>query len=303
MTATTDLNLLRAFVAVAETSSFSIAARRLSVPKSSVSRAVKRLEDELGTRLVHRTTRSVALSTAGEALYARVAARLKELEQAVHDLPEREEEPSGELRVTAAVDFGGYVLADVIARFTARWPAVRVDMHLSNELVDLVAQGFDVAFRISGKRLADSSLHAQKIGALTSALYASPTYLAKRGAPRAPKDLAEHDCVLFRGHTELALSDEDGKTVKATTKGRVNADDLNFVHQAVRAGAGVAMLPTFLVEVDVATGALVRVLPKWAARTSDVYVVHPGGAKPAKKVVAFRDFARAQLAARGVVAG
>jgi DNA-binding transcriptional LysR family regulator len=298
---TTDLNLLRAFVAVAETSSFSAAAKRLDVPKSSVSRAVKRLEEELGARLVHRTTRSVALSTAGEGLYARVSVRLRDLEQALGDLPEREEEPSGELRVTAAVDFGSVVLADVVAKFVARYPAVRVDMHLSNGLVDLVAEGFDVAFRISMKRLADSSLHAQKLAPLAIGLYASPTYLARRGAPRAPKDLDDHDWVTFRGRREVALASTDGRgTAKATSQGPVNADDMSFVHMAVRAGAGIGMMPTFLVEADVATGALVRVLPKWNAPVGDLYVVHPGGARPPKKVVAFRDFVRAQLVARGV---
>lgn len=300
MNGTTDLNLLRAFVAVAETASFSKAAGRMDAPKSTVSRAVKKLEEELGVRLLHRTTRSVALSTAGEAFYERVAPRLRDLEGALVDLPEQDEEPTGELRVTASVDFGSVVLADVAAKFVARHPGVRIDMHLSNAFVDLVAEGFDLAFRISGKRLQDSSLHARRVAPLPLQLFASPGYLAKRGAPRTPADLDDHEWIEFGVSRAPLLLAGPGRTVKVQRRGRVRGDDMSFVREAVRAGAGVGMLPLFLVEHDVAAGALVRVLPKWTVAGGDLWIVHPGGARPPKKLVAFRDFAVDALAARGI---
>lgn len=297
MTATIDLNLLRAFVAVAETSSFSLAAARIGLPKSSVSRAIQRLEESLGVTLLHRTTRTVALSTSGEALYARTAPRLRDLELTLADLPDLEEQPSGELKVTASVDFGATVLADIIARFVARHPAIHVDMRISNELVDLVAEGIDVAFRISMRRLADSALQARKLGPMRMQLFAAPTYLAKRGTPRTPADLDAHDWVAFGSSRTVQLASA-GATAKVGVHGRVRGDDMSFVRDAVRAGAGVAVLPTFLVEDDVTAGAIVRVLPKWDTPSGDLWLVVPGRAVP-RKVAAFRDFAIEALAARG----
>lgn len=300
---TVDLNLLRAFVAVAETSSFSLAAERLALPKSSVSRGVRRLEEHLGVTLVHRTTRRVALSTAGEALYERVSGRLHELEGALLELPELTEEPSGLLRITASIDFGATVLADLVTRFVGRFPKVRVELHLSNELVDLVAEGFDVAFRISRRRLKDSSLQAKKLAPLTMQLFAAPSYLEAHGTPRSPSDLDAHHWVGFTPASEVRLTGP-GADVKVAVHSRVTGDDMSFVRAAVRAGAGIGVLPTFLVEEDVDKGALVRVLPRWNTPSGDLWLVHPssraGKAGLPRKLLAFRDFAQEALAARGL---
>lgn len=144
---TIDLNLIRAFVAVHEAGSFSGAAARLGVPRSTVSRAVASLEGSLGVRLFHRTTRKVSTSTAGLELYERSAAPLGALEASLADLPEREEVPSGTLRVTTIADLGAAVVAEAVARFTARYPSVQVAVYLGSEMVDLVRGGFDLAMR------------------------------------------------------------------------------------------------------------------------------------------------------------
>src|SRR5512133_2422779 len=138
---TMDLNGLTLFEAVARTASFS-AAKELGLPKSTVSRGVARLEAEVGAQLLFRTTRQVALSEAGTALYDRIAPLLRSVKSAIGELPEREEEPSGTLRVTAPVDLGVLFLADVVTRYTARYPSVSVDLHLTGRVVDLVGEGF-----------------------------------------------------------------------------------------------------------------------------------------------------------------
>ncbi|WNG38824.1 LysR family transcriptional regulator [Archangium violaceum] len=279
-----DLNLLGLFVAVAETGSFSEAARKLGLPKSSVSRGVASLEASVGAQLLHRTTRHVSLSTAGAALYERAAPLLASLREAVGTLPEREEAPSGKLRITAPNDMGATFLPEVIARFTARYPSVSVDCRLTNLNVDLVAEGFDLALRASGAKLADSSLMVRRLGAIDVQLFASPTYLARRGTPRTPEDLAHHDFVAFRGLkylSELGLSEKNA---------RVLADDMLFMRETVKAGVGIASLPTFLAQADVTSGQLVRVLPRYTQRSTTFVLLYPRTQHVPRKVSAFRDF-------------
>jgi DNA-binding transcriptional LysR family regulator len=284
-----DLNHLPLLIAVADSGSFSEAARRLRLPKSSVSRAISALEADMGVRLLNRTTRHVSLSTAGEALYRRVAPALTTIQSSVTEVPERDEVPSGELRVTAAVDVGAAVLAEIVQRFTARYPQVRVDVRLSNRIVDIVKEGFDVALRIARDRLADSSFVAKKAGAVELRLYAAPSYIAKAGSPRSPNELSTHDFVLFRGARTLRL-EGTGRSHKLEVTGRIAGDEMFFVRDTVRAGAGIAALPTFLGEADVVSGALVRVLPHWTLRAGSLWLVYPSAKHVPKKVVAFRDF-------------
>ena len=284
-----DLNLLPIFVAVAETSSFSAAAKKLAIPKSSISRGVQHLEDALGVRLFHRTTRSVSLSTAGTALLERSAQLLAQLQSAVSDLPELQESPSGQLRVTAPVDFGSTLLAEIIARFSALYPAVGIDVRLDNAVMDLAAAGVDIAFRIATRPLKDSALVGQKVGPVGVQLYAAPSYLARRGTPHAPGDLVGHDWILYRGTEELRLVGPD-KTATIEPKGRVVCDDMFFMREAVRAGGGIGLLPTFIAASDIAAGTLVCALPKWSLPAGTLWIITPGGRHPPRKVAVFRDF-------------
>lgn len=297
---TPDLNDLVAFAAVAETRSFSAAARRLELPKSTVSRAIARLEDALDVQLVHRTTRSVALSTAGTALYEKIAVPLASLRQSVGELPADEEQLSGSIRITAPPDFGTAVLADVVQRFTTLHPHVEVDLRLTNELVDLVAEGIDVALRFSTQRLRDSSLHARRLCPSVLQLFASPAYLARRGVPRAPRDLADHEWVRFRGTATFRLEGPDGH-VDVVPRGRLVSNDMLYIRSALLNDAGVAALPTFLCDADAAAGRLVRVLPRWATQSSSLWLVRPGGRNAPPKVAAFVDLVIEELRARGLL--
>jgi DNA-binding transcriptional LysR family regulator len=201
------------------------------------------------------------------------------------------------VRIASSVDFGSVVLADVVTRFVARYPSVDVDLRLSNSLVDLVAEGFDAAVRMAGRALADSSLLARRLAPLAQNLFAAPEYLARRGTPKAPKDLEDADWVLRPGAGAVKLDGPDG-VARVEPRGRIVCDDMSFIHQAVRAGAGFGVLPGFLADADCAAGRLVRVLPKWTIPAGHVWFVTPSARQVPRKVAAFRDFLVESLAGR-----
>ena len=294
-----NLDLLAVFEAVARTRSFSAAARELGIPKSSASRAVARLEAEIGVPLLFRTTRQVSPSADGAGLYDRVAPHLASLRAAVGALPGRAEAPAGTLRVTAPVDLGVLLLAEVVTRYAARYPAVTVDLHLTGRVVDLVAEGFDVALRVA-TRLADSGLVARRVAPIVLHLFASPLYVARRGAPRGEADLAGHDWVVFRSGPQRLRVAGPRQATSEHPRARVVCDDLLFARDAVRAGAGLALLPTFLAEPDVVAGTLVRVAPRYERLAGHLHVVTPSGRNVPAKVTAFRDLVVELLRARGV---
>jgi DNA-binding transcriptional LysR family regulator len=275
--ATMDLNLLSTFAAVHTAGSFSLAAEKLKVPRSTVSRAVAALENELDVQLFHRTTRSVSTTTTGQALYERVAPALMSLESSVSELPEREEAPSGVLKITAPVDLGSTLLAEAAARFVLRYPHARIETRITNETVDLVRESFDLAVRISGKPLRDSTLIVRRIGRITAHLYAAPSYLARKGTPREREDLeGNHDCVGFSRGKGMFFP-----------HARVVGDEMFFMREVIKAGAGIGALPSFLADADEVAGTLVRVIPKWVMSTSVVHLVQPPRKHVPRKTTAF----------------
>jgi DNA-binding transcriptional LysR family regulator len=280
-----DLNQYRAFAAVHETSSFTLAAKRLGVPRSTVSRAVYALEESLRVLLFQRTTRRVQSTTEGRSLYARVAPALSTLEAPLPQSAEPEE-PSGTLRISATADLATYLLAEAITRFTARYQKMKVEVDLSNALVDLYDGSFDLALRIRGGALKSSTLVARKVGTFLIQLYASPQYLAQRGAPRSPADLRDHELVGFRdapaGRSLPAL-------LSALPTPRIVADDMVFRRELIRNGGGLGVLPAFLAGADLAAGRLVQVLPRWSALAGNVFLVHSSRRLVPRKITAFRD--------------
>lgn len=282
MTTAIDLQLLVSFAAVAELSSFSKAAAKLGVAKGTVSRSISRLEALLEVELLHRTTHQVALSTAGAALYERTRGHLSALRSAVTDLPEREEAPSGLLRMTAPYDFGTIVLPAITAAFLRRFPAIRFDIHLSGEQIDLVKEGFDLAIRAATGQLKDSSLTARRIGQSTGGVYAAPSYLVRRGRPKLLGD-ERHAWVLHRAAARLfdaELSDVD-----------VLVDDFLMARELIRHGVGIGVLPTFAARAYVREGWLEEVtLSNLPDHTGDMTMLYPSSGQTSKKVAAFRDF-------------
>lgn len=292
---TPDLNLLPMFVAVAETWSMSAAARKLGIPKSSVSRGVAALEASLGVQLFHRSTRKVALTTAGTAFYEKVRPVVVTLRDITGGLPEQEAEPSGELRITSPMDMGLTFLAQLAAEFSARYPGIQLDIRPTNRIVDLVGEGFDAALRVAMK-LTDSTLVARRLSGLESAIYAAPTYLARRGVPRSFTDVASHDWVAFNQWKRLP------SPLVSPPSPRLVTDDLLFVHRAIREGLGLGLIPTFLARQDVTAGLLVRVLPTWTLKAGSLFFVHPPTEHVPRKVAAFRDFLIAFIEANPLMA-
>jgi DNA-binding transcriptional LysR family regulator len=290
-----DLNRAAIFVRVVDEAGFSAAARVLRLPKSSVSRAVALLEEELGARLLQRSTRKVHLTEAGTAFYDRASRGLAGVEEAAAAVADLQGSLRGRIRITAPVDAGVWLVAPVISRFVSLHPAVHVDALLTGRVVDLVAEGVDFALRAGALR--DASLVARKLGRTDLALYAAPAYLKRKGTPRLPADLTAHDCVLFRAERARAawnLHGPDGEeTVEVT--GPVNADDFSFLQRIVLAGVGIGLLPSFLCSDDRARGKLTRVLPQHTGRGGSFHLVYPSARYLPARAVAFRDFVLAAL--------
>lgn len=278
--------LVPAFVEVVRQGSFTAAARVLDLPKSTISRRVSRLEDELGSPLLVRTTRKLRLTEAGEAFFARVASAVEQVEEAARLVTEQQDAPRGLLRVTVPVDVEH--VGSLITRFAARYPELRVEVLATGRRVDLVGEGVDVAIRAGV--LADSGLVARKLAGVEFRLFASELYLSRAGEPRSVDELAEHECVLFRPHHGVAhwtlLCPEGEKRLEV--RGQIGADDLLFIRQAVIAGAGIGLLP-WHVFTD-AHPTVRRVLPEVATPYGGVHLVYPSVTHLPAKVRAFRDF-------------
>jgi len=278
-----DASLLVAFVEVADTTSFSGAARVLGTTTATVSRSIAKLEESVGSRLFHRTTRRVSLTTAGTALYERTAAHVRALTRAAKELPEHQSEPAGTLKLTAPYDLGATFLANVIARFMALHPKVQVHVELGSRTVDLAAEGFDVAIRADRGKHKDISLTARRLvprGELS--LYASPSYLAKRGSPRSVAS-PDHDW-LVAGPLLRAFD------FPATLTPRTVANDFLFLRGVAASGGGIATLPSFIAQPYVASGDLVRVLPALRATIGGLVMLYSSTRPLARKIAAFRDF-------------
>lgn len=286
-----DLNRVSAFVRVVVDGSFTAAAKSLGLPKSSISRSVAQLEQDLGVRLLHRTTRQLNLTDAGSAFYERVSRALGDIDEATSAASDNQAEMTGPVRITAPVDLGVWALAPIVARFVRRHPRIRVEVSLSGRVVDLVAEGFDLAVRAGPLR--DSSLIARRVGALQSVVYATPKYLARRGEPKTVEDLAKHACVLFRaqnGTSRWELARADGTTRSVDVTGPVATDDMSFVRKAVLAGSGIGILPSFLCERAVETGLLVRVLPEWALNGAVLHIAYPSARFVPQRVAMLREY-------------
>jgi DNA-binding transcriptional LysR family regulator len=300
MALTMDLDAISAFARVVSTGSFTAAARELGLPKSSISRTVARLEEQLGVRLLQRTTRRLHLTEAGQAYFSEIEPALRQLSDANRAATRLGKEPRGTIRVTAPVDLGALALADIIAAFVRKYPRIHVDLSLSPKHVDLIAEGFDLAVR-AASRMDDSSLVARKVGSTALGLYASADYLKRRGEPTTLAALREHDCILFRGKNGRSTWQLQGPQgpEEIEVKGPVNVDEMLFVREAVQAGIGIGRLPTFPLNDKCALGAQpVRVLPRYGVGGAGLYVVTSSLRNLPARVTLFRDALISELSAR-----
>ncbi|HTV23724.1 MAG TPA: LysR substrate-binding domain-containing protein [Polyangiaceae bacterium] len=286
-----DLNDLSTFVRVVERGSFAAVGRELSLPTSTVSRAIVRLEAQARVRLLQRTTRASQPTAEGRALYDEVAPALATLRAAGRAIEPSADAPTGRLRVSAPTDLAAGFLAPVLAEFAAKFPALDVELALTNAHSDLVAEGFDVALRATAL-LKESSLVARKLGVMEHRLYAAPSYIAQHGTPRSANELSRHSLVLFRARQRERTWTLLGATssTSVNVSGRLSGDDFSFVRAMVLAGAGIALMPMANASGDVDAGRLVRVLPALHAKGATLYLVYPSAKNVPARVRAFCEF-------------
>ena len=266
---------MQVFAGVVDAGSFVAAAEALGMSKAAVSRHVAELESRLGVRLLHRTTRKLSLTEEGEVFHVRCREVLAELDEAEAEITARTGNAVGVLKASAPVSFGLLQLAPLWAGFLAAHPLLELDLTLSDRIVDLVDEGFDVAVRIA--RLPSSSLVSRRISSTRLMLCASPQYLRKHGTPRTPADLAKHTVLAYSllsvGNT-WTFEGPDG-TASVTVRPRVHTNSGDTCRALALRHAGVILQPSFLVEADVEGGKLVELLPRYRTPELGIYAVYP----------------------------
>lgn len=268
-----DLNLLKSFLAVAEHGSFTQAARRLKQPKSRVSRAIQRLESELGLQLLQRTTRQTRLTEAGLNLFQQNQPLLRQLEQNLQHAAEAHCTLSGTLHLTAPEDFAQAVLRPLLEDFRTQYPEIRFALHLGNTYLDLIGQQLDLAFRIG--QLEDTSLMQRVLGQVRLILVAAPVYLARAGQPDALADLKRFELLRFVNDNPYTASSILPEEILPLSSSAFACNQFSLLYQLALNGQGIATLPDFYAREALASGQLVRVLPHWAGAPRNIHLLYP----------------------------
>lgn len=286
------LDDLTLFLRVLDLGSISAAARSLDLSVAVASQRLKRLERELGVRLLHRTTRRLHATPEGAALAEQGRPLVEDLEALTGGLRQSGAEIAGTLRVTASASFGRQYLSPLLPEFLALHPRVRLSINLTDQMLDLVSSGFDLAIRIGA--LDDSSLVARKLAANHRVLCASPDYLRRHGMPRTPQELVDHECVLLvgsQGRQDVwRFGDGSGGEIAVRVRGRVETNYGELVRDSAVAGVGIAVHSSWHVIEDLRAGRLVQVLPEYPLAESGIYAVMPQRRLVPPRVRAFVDF-------------
>jgi DNA-binding transcriptional LysR family regulator len=298
-----DTSALQIFVDVVRRGSFAAVARDRDVDPSIVSRAVKALEDELGSRLFQRTTRRLSLTEAGTVFFDRIAPAIEEIERARDSVAEATATPRGTLRVTTSVSFGERQLVPLLPRFTALYPELAIEVVLTEAVIDLVAERIDVAIRLG--QLADTSLVATRLFHTRYVVCASPDYLARHPPIRRPADLEAHECVLFPYwgfRTRWTFRDTGGTIEEVMVRGKLTVSTGISVEACVVAGMGVTILPDWLVAANLKQGKLSALLEDYESTATSFdaggWLLYPSRERMPLKVRVFADFLRRELHTR-----
>lgn len=276
---------MQAFVRVVDEGSFTKAARSLSMPKSTLSRHVAGLEDRLGVRLLHRTTRSLRPTDVGMAYYERCQRILTDVAEAEAAVASLQSTPRGLLRVTAGVTFGYAFMPNLIHSFMEQHPEVQVEVVLSDRFMDMIEEGFDCALRTGNLR--DSSLIARKLGSAQRVVAASPAYLKEHGVPQHPDELRDHQCLRYG--LERSGSSWTFTTGNVPVSGRFVANNADMLRSASIAGLGLSYMPRFMCSCAISEGKLVTVLDDFVPGGGGVFAVYPHNRHLSAKVRAFVD--------------
>ena len=295
------VDILKAFVATAQTGSFTAAADQLGTSNRLTSKYVAELEARLGVRLLQRTTRKVGLTPAGEDLLARAPALLDDIDDLLAEVAEGSRGFSGVIRVSAPVTFGEIYVAGMLGRFSQLHPDLNLDLRLNDQYVDLATDGIDVAFRIG--RTETMSVKTRKLGTLTVFAAAAPDYLARKGTPEHPKDLKDHDCIVDtnRRHSHSWGFSENGTDCSVSISGHLNVNSAQAACSLACAGHGVVYTPKFALREAIKDGRLVQLFPDIDGDTIPVSAVYLEGRTLPRKVRALIDFARDDIKQAGIL--
>ena len=293
-----DLNDLYYFAVVVDHGGFAAAERALGIPKSRLSRRISQLEGELGVRLLQRSTRRFAVTDVGQSVYRHAQSMLAEATAAREVVDRLSAEPRGVVKVSVPVGIAQQLMPKLLPEFLARYPEVRVQMHVSNRRVDLINEGFDIAIRVRTRFDDDGSLIMRSFGQIQELLVASPRYLDKAGRPAAPEDLVSHTSMTMGeddGRHRWELQGRDGEVRRIDLKPRVSGFDFPMLMDLAKQGLGITMLPETMCADAVRSGALEVVLPDWRLPQGVAHAVFASrrGMLPAVRV--FIDFLAERL--------
>ena len=286
-----DFEAWAVFASVVEHRSFSGAATALGVSKATVSKAISRLEARLGTTLFHRTSRRLTLTDSGQKLAERAQRILTEGQCAEEEALDAASAPAGLVRIAAPLTFGIRHLSPILAEFLTDNPGIRIDLRLSDAFVDIVGDGIDIAIRIA--ELPDSSLRARRLGPVTAHVIGAPGYFDKHGRPRHPADLATHACFTYANTANPDIwrfRKAGGEEAAVRVDGPIRTDNGDAILPALRAGLGVAILPGFIIDEELAAGRLEAVLTDWSTGSAALHLITPPGTLRPARVEALIEF-------------
>ena len=279
---------IRLFIRVVEAGSFSKAATDIGITQPTATKHIAELEERLGARLFHRSTRGVTPTEIGQLYYAKCRVIARELEEADNLAALLQSRLRGSLRVSSSVAFGRRVLVPHVLGFMRQHPEIQIDLSFDDRYVNLIEQGIDVAVRMG--RLADSSLGARYLGITPWVIVASPAYLEARGVPAAPQELAQHDALIYstvQGDERWHFTGGDGKALQVPVKGPMRSNNLSALLAAARADLGVAVLPWYVAFESVRAGAVRPLLTEWALPSQEIHAVYPSPRLVPTKVSGF----------------
>lgn len=290
------LTSMKVFARVAKHGSFAAAAKELGISRAMATKHVMHLENALGVRLLNRTTRKINLTEAGAAYLERCLQILEDIEETELAVTQLHSEPQGLLRISTPPFFGTFHLAPTIAAYLRQYPKVRVDLMVCGGLVDVVAEGLDLAIRLGEQP--DSSLIARRLASSPRVVCGSPDYFERHGKPRHPHDLRRHNCLInwgFEPHDNWKFTDIDGDTITVKVSGNLQANTADPLRLAAIHGLGLVVLPTYIVGQDLSKRRLEAVLQDYNLPPMDIYAVYPHRRHLSAKVRTFLDFLAERL--------
>jgi DNA-binding transcriptional LysR family regulator len=293
-----DLNDLYFFCLVVEQKSFTKAGQSIGITKSKISRRISDLESRLGVRLLHRSTRKLALTDIGQIFYQHCKAMVDEAQSAQEAAELVQRKPRGRIRVTCPTLFAQSTFADIITRFMQQYQEMSIVLNATDRSVDLIQEGFDVAIRFQANTFEDSTLVVRKLGLSFSSLIASPTYLNHHGNPQTPQDLVNYACFAKtrnEGMSQFSLTHNDGRQITVNFQPILESNEWLILKQAALSHLGITMMPQEICRKEIDSGLLVQILTEWSLPTASLYIIYPSRRGLVPAIRTFIDFVAEEL--------